>query len=139
MNKYIKVVSSNRTKVFYKKALLKLSKRFLGWRIYQSYYLAKMKVVELTKSLCYRCFPVNFETVFRPAFFIEYIWAALWFLFVDFSRKLGSNGLYRKSYNSIKPSTKIQFFYSLFVIVHVWKNWNNGLKWAKAAFHRYPM
>ena len=80
---------SSRSKIFCKKGVLKIFRKFTGKHLYHSFFFNKVAGLRpatlLRKRLWHRCFPVSFKKFLRIPFLIDYLWwllqenAEVWF------------------------------------------------------------
>ena len=75
---------SRRPEVFCKKGVLRNFTKFTGKHLCQSLFLTSLK-----KTLCHRCFPVNFAKFLRTPFFIEHLWWLFLLYLIGFTRLTG--------------------------------------------------
>ena len=82
-------IRSSRSKIFCKKVVLKIFRKFTGKHLYHSFFFNKVaglrSAILLKKRFWHRGFPVSFKKFLRTPFLIDYLWwllqenAEVWF------------------------------------------------------------
>ena len=78
---HLSIYRSSRPEVFCKKSVLRNITKFTGKHRFSDVFKGYRNAFNfIKKSLCHRCFPVNFVKFLRTPFFIEHIWWLLLYL-----------------------------------------------------------